>query len=857
MNEVDEQGWGHVHHAAFNGYVKSVERFVTAMEDQLEFTTQDNLHSTPLLCATMSGNIEMIQKLLDLGAQIDYKDNRNHGVVEIAATKNFVETLEFFIKLDNPKLPVWKNLIKFLSSSEDEEAEAAGKVLRILTTATQDGPSPNLEPFVDSDGVLAIVKVITGFVGEEAKIQAFNVLVNIIENDRVKQQVLKGGGIPPSVKLLKTENKGLLFPLLIVLKELCKEKQYADPVVANGAIPAIVKVCQTVNDNDVFVQAIDALGNIAESDPDHRTTVGGTPGLFSTLVNLFEDCTSKALVLSLTMAIGKMVRGDKNNQERYVNEYGASPLIMLVRVRNKDIQLSAIEALYCLADGNDFAQKAILEEGAVMPLIQLLKRTRAPDVQEMSAMALWALAGDDLNERRSMAGMMGVPLLIEFVTSLSETLHYIGAEGLAVLAQGPHSKATLIGHANGVQPLVRLLKSDKEYIVACAMNAIRHLCVGTGYVPHPKNQATVQQARGIKSLIALMVNSRNELIQVQAALTLACAALANKENEEHIAENLDFSFIHILRLLYSENEQVKLLAGEALAAFAFNNVAQQREIAESGGVRMHNFLTFLESKDEYCRCSGAFQIVVLARIVPDEDQASSSAIGIKLLVDLLEFSQKEQIQALTCDCLARLAHTRAGVPAAIVSINGVELLCRLMMSQTEQVRYCAAVALGYLTFDHTAERQLLRRCREQPYLVKVLLYHTRYGKISPSFLEGWNHCKRIGLPPIPEKPKFITAKDSITYLSSIKEQPPHARPLTILSMGADTATGETATTSRHHSSPLGLFRDDRTATNVTGRSSRVSRATATFPQNTPRSEADITPAETPKNEDAPMAVQDG
>ena len=55
-----------------------------------------------------------------------------------------------------------------------------------------------------------------------------------------------------------------------------------------------------------------------------------------------------------------------------------------------------------------------------------------------------------------------------------------------------------------------------------------------------------------------------------------------------------------------------------------------------------------------------WQVVVLARIIPDQEQAISSAAGIKLLVDLLQDSNSNNIKALASDCIARLAHTRAG-----------------------------------------------------------------------------------------------------------------------------------------------------------------------------------------------------
>ena len=50
-----------------------------------------------------------------------------------------------------------------------------------------------------------------------------------------------------------------------------------------------------------------------------------------------------------------------------------------------------------------------------------------------------------------------------------------------------------------------------------------------------------------------------------------------------------------------------------------------------------------------------------------------------------------------------------GVPAAIVSIEAVDLLCKHLSSTTEQVRGNAAIALGYLSYNHQAERQMLNR----------------------------------------------------------------------------------------------------------------------------------------------------
>ena len=61
-------------------------------------------------------------------------------------------------------------------------------------------------------------------------------------------------------------------------------------------------------------------------------------------------------------------------------------------------------------------------------------------------------------------------------------------------------------------------------------------------------------------------------------------------------------------MMYSQNELVRLLAGAALAAFAFNSLQNQKEIGQQGGVRFNCFVQFLQSEDEFYRCSAAFQV---------------------------------------------------------------------------------------------------------------------------------------------------------------------------------------------------------------------------------------------------------
>ena len=157
--------------------------------------------------------------------------------------------------------------------------------------------------------------------------------------------------------------------------------------------------------------------------------------------------------------------------------------------------------------------------------MQLLKKSRAEKLQENTALALWALAGDDLEEQREMANGIGVGMLIEFLNTVSENLHFIASEALGVLAQGPTNQHTQISQANGIHPLVRQLKSNKDYIGLSVIRTLRYLSVAVGNVPHHKNQMTISSSQGVKYLVALMVHSANERIRVEAAVTLGYVSM--------------------------------------------------------------------------------------------------------------------------------------------------------------------------------------------------------------------------------------------------------------------------------------------------------------------------------------------
>lgn len=138
--------------------------------------------------------------------------------------------------------------------------------------------------------------------------------------------------------------------------------------------------------------------------------------------------------------------------------------------------------------------------------------------------------------------------------------------------------------------------------------------------------------------------------------------------------------------------------------------------------------------------------MVLARVIVDQDQVMLTARGVTLLVEKLH-STEDNVIVLAASLLSSLAHTRAGIPDAMVTTGAIDVLVEKLSSRNDQVRSACAVALGYLTFNRTAARILFSACRNTPGLYKKLDENIgKNAKISQEFVQDFKRAKIVGLP---------------------------------------------------------------------------------------------------------------
>ena len=92
------------------------------------------------------------------------------------------------------------------------------------------------------------------------------------------------------------------------------------------------------------------------------------------------------------------------------------------------------------------------------------------------------------------------------------------------------------------------------------------------------------------------------------------------------------------------------------------------------------------------------QVVVLARVIVDQDQVTLTARGIMLLVNKLQ-SQDDKVLVLACSLLSSLAHTRAGIPDAMITSGAIDLLVNHLNSANDQVPPHSVFVVQWCTTD--------------------------------------------------------------------------------------------------------------------------------------------------------------
>ncbi|XP_019910387.2 ankyrin and armadillo repeat-containing protein isoform X2 [Esox lucius] len=762
---ADHRGWMAVHFAAYYGQVVCIQALCRKDPELVETQTTAEYRSSPLLLSATSGSMESLDYLLSAGADWRRRDSEGNNIVQLAALYFHPKVLGHLISLGLPDLPVWEILVEMLHREDHHRKEMALRCLEVLCVSTMS----IWRDIIDAGGIPALLELMRS-PRPALQCMATAVVCHISEKMPVCQALVSHCAIPVLVDLLGSRQAELHSRCALILADLAGHSdQYKSLIAQQGGLVLLVKLLGS-DLRDVLVNTLRCIKVLCVRSPGNQTAVASAGGI----PQLVEVLTIKSEVLQeeACAALAELAKGHRENQDAICGAGAVAPLVHILQGKKLTMRVTAARALEAIADHNPDTQAHFMKKSAAKHLLRLLKVFQV-EVREQGAVSLWALAGQTLNQQRLMAKQIGYHFILELILSSSDRMQYVGCQAVIALSRDSRSHQDGLCKDNGVAPLVRLLRGSRttERTLLSVIQALGVLCIGVAHTNNPNSQRIIAVEQAIPTLLELVkhheslqvkVNILSNpshrpqttaswvscffIFQVQVAQTLACVLLGNQDLQTVFWGKNEFTYEIVLGLLRVQEQVICLEAGYALSLFAYNNTAQQAAILRTGGISIAVFESFLNSRNEMEKAKAAFQIVVLAKVITDVDEVTLSARGVTALVGLLQSTNTSTV-VLTAQLLASLAHTRAGIPHAIVTMGAVGRLCAHLYSEEGEVRMACACALGYLTFNRHAHRLLLLECRNTPSMYELLTHHlTDDAKISPIFTAEFEMQKKVGLP---------------------------------------------------------------------------------------------------------------
>uniref|UniRef100_A0A673YJB1 Ankyrin and armadillo repeat containing n=1 Tax=Salmo trutta TaxID=8032 RepID=A0A673YJB1_SALTR len=634
------------------------------------------------------------------------------------------------------------------------------------------------------------------------------VVCHISERTPVCEALVRYGAVPVLVNLLGSQQAELHSRCALMLADLAGHSdQYQSLIAQQGGVAPLVRLLGS-DLHDVLVNTVRCIKALCVHSPGNQTAValaGGIPQLVELLT-----VRSEMLQEEVCAALAELAKGHRENQDTICGAGAVAPLVLILRGRKMAAQVKAARALEAIADHNPAIQARFLKKSAAKHLLRLLKVFQV-EAREQGAVSLWALAGHTLKQQRLMAEHIGYHFILELILSSSDRMQYVGCQAVIALSRDSRSHQDGLCKENGVPPLVRLLRGSRttESTLLSVIRSLGILCIGGAHTNNPNSQRVIAEEQAIPTLLELVKHQESLQVKVQVAQTLACVLLGNQDLQTTFWEKEEFTYETVLELLRVPDQDICLEAGYALSLFAYNNTTQQAAILQNGGIPIAMYEPFLNSRNEMERIIKKREknhlmatIVVLAKVITDTDQVTLSARGVTVLVDLLQSTNPNTV-VLTAQLLASLAHTRAGIPDAIVTMGAVGHLY-----YQDNSFYNHQIALGYLTFNRHAHRLLLVECRNTPSMYDLLTQHLiEDAKISHIFTAEFERQKIVGLPslsleinggpPVPQRNKKGTFCYAVhnylnlfhikvaivfvasTYVRFVQKDKPHSWPVSV------------------------------------------------------------------------------
>ena len=359
---------------------------------------------------------------------------------------------------------------------------------------------------------------------------------------------------------------------------------------------------------------------------------------------------------------------------------------------NVQMRRDAVNALF-LPNISDLAnQTAIVEAGAIAPLVHMLNDTDT-EVKKMASMALTSLiANINPANQTAIVAQGGIAIFVQLLND-DDAVVLLAAVALHQLTFNNPTNQTMVIEAGGVAPLVQLLKHDSITNRQTAAGILFNLAVNMA------NQAVIVAEGGIAPLVYLL-NDADTLVRQKAAGALSNLAATN---QAAIVEAGGIA--PLVQLLEDTDSDVRQKAAAALGCLAMNdNLANQMAIATEGGIAP--LVQLLNDANADVRKHTAFALTNLTLNNPANQATVTAAGSMVILIRLLndaDFAVRKQVIAT----LFALALNNPANQTVIVDSGALAVLERFSRTESDVTtqQYAQGVILTCRFTELKAQKQ--------------------------------------------------------------------------------------------------------------------------------------------------------
>uniref|UniRef100_A0A7S0RRY0 BTB domain-containing protein n=1 Tax=Chlamydomonas leiostraca TaxID=1034604 RepID=A0A7S0RRY0_9CHLO len=308
--------------------------------------------------------------------------------------------------------------------------------------------------------------------------RAAHQLAELCKQDEFVDQVVTEGAIEVVVPLLNTSADGestsssaqedLEKEACFILGLLAVKPEYQARIAQQGALRGLVRLLREhrpaaitrsqPGSGGAVRRAADAITNLAHENVEIKNMVreqGGIPPLVALLEALDLKVQRAAAGALRTLAF----KNEENKNQ--IVDCGALPiLIQMLRSEDVGVHYEAVGVIGNLVHSSQNIKRKVLEEGALQPVISLLSSTCAESQRE-AALLLGQFATTDADTKAKIVQRGAVPLLVTMLGSTDTSLREMAAFALGRLAQNSDNQAGIV-QCGGLVPLLELLES-KHY----------------------------------------------------------------------------------------------------------------------------------------------------------------------------------------------------------------------------------------------------------------------------------------------------------------------------------------------------------------------------------------------------------